>query len=145
MKLFLLISLALASVNAFAYDASLLKDMPFVTTAKYCLECHTKAEALVYKNKVTKSCSVYCQTCHDDLEAHHIVDRFLIGKKSEQIDLHKNKIACFTCHDLTQKRFDNTSWKSESLFESMFQSQDVYRTYFLIEQNNKGQLCKKCH
>ncbi len=145
MKLLPLVFIGLFGIKAFAFDASTIKDMPFVTTAKYCLECHSREEALLFRNKVTKSCSVYCMTCHEELKAHHTVDRFLTGKVPEAIDLHNNKIACFTCHDLRQKRYDSVSWKSESLFESLFQSKDVYPTYFLIERNNEGQLCKKCH
>ncbi len=145
MKSILFIFFSFWSVASFGIDASTKKDMPFVSTAKYCLECHSRQEALVFKVRVTKSCSTYCKTCHKDLTAHHQVDKFLTGKKPKTLDLHNNKIACFTCHDLQTKRFDSVSWKSESLFESMFGSKDVYRTYFLIERNKDGQLCKRCH
>ena len=145
MKFILFTVFSPLSMNSFAYDASTKKDMPFVTTAKYCLKCHTREEALSYRNRTTKPCSVYCMTCHKNLGAHHKVNLFLSGKIPKDIALHKNKVACFTCHDLKKKRFDKVSWKSESLFESMFQSKDIYRTFFLIEWNNEGQLCKKCH
>jgi hypothetical protein len=128
-----------------AYDDSTIKDMPFVTTAKYCLECHSREEALLYRNRTVQSCSVYCSTCHKDLGAHHETDLFLTGKVADGIELLNNKIACFTCHNLKNKRQDSESWKAESLFEKLFQPKTIYPTYFLIERNNKGQLCKKCH
>lgn len=134
-----------APFHTMAIDASTQRDMPFVTTSKYCLSCHTKEQASSYKNDTTRSCSTFCKTCHEDLGGHHKTDMRLKGPASEKAALLDNKVACFTCHDLKKVRFDSSSWKSQSLYESLFNSKKVYSTYFLIEKNNEGQLCKRCH
>ena len=55
------------------------------------------------------------------------------------------KIACITCHDLNNKRYDKTSWKSESLYDRVFSKPTKYKTYYLVIKNNEGQLCITCH
>jgi len=131
--------------NSLAFDESTLKDMPFLTAAEYCLKCHTREEALSFRGKTQDSCSIYCATCHDDLGSHHPVDLYVTGQTPPDIRLLNNKIECFTCHDLKKKRQDTRSWKAQSLFESLFQDQELYKTYFLVVPNDDGQLCKKCH
>lgn len=145
MKYLLAILAVIISSNAYSFDSSTVKDMPFVNSEKYCAECHTQAETSSFKNRTTKSCSVYCSTCHEDLGAHHKVDLRLTKKIPKKLEFLNGKIACFTCHNLKSKRFDSVSWKSESLYESWFNSKKVHNTYFLTIRNNEGQLCKKCH
>jgi len=122
--------------------------MPFIVSSQGCMECHTKEEAISFKNRTTESCSVFCASCHEqtlDLEAHHKVSQRMTTKIPRGIRLLNNRVTCFTCHDLKSKRFDNSSWKAESLYESLFDSKEIYKTYFLIKKNNEGQLCKTCH
>lgn len=141
----LLVLLLLCSVATLAYDPTTIRDMPFVNSSKYCLECHTRTEAQSFENRLTKSCNVYCETCHQDLGAHHKVDQVLEGKTPGDLELLNGRMACFTCHDLDTPRYDSVSWKAESLYESLFSSKKVYRTYFLTIRNNEGKLCKQCH
>lgn len=146
MKLLLLVIASLLySLDGKAYDDSTKKDMPFVTTASYCLDCHTREEARSFRNSTAQSCSVFCSTCHNNLGPHHEIDRYVTGDIPQGIILQNEKIACFTCHDLRNSRQDNVSWKAESLYERMFHRKEIYSTYFLVERNNEGQLCKKCH
>jgi cytochrome c551/c552 len=147
MKLKFLLIAAFLSVSGpvAAFEGPTAEDMPFVQSSESCRECHTPDQVSVFQGNTTKSCSVFCTTCHLDLGAHHEVNLFLPEKPRATIKLLNNKIACFTCHDLTKKRTDKASWKAESLFERMFQSKPVYPTYFLIMKNNEGQLCKQCH
>ena len=126
-------------------DASTKKDMPFVTTAKFCLECHSEEQSVTFRTRTTKSCSTYCKTCHKDLGAHHKTEMRLKGKDTRKVNLLNGKVACFSCHDLSSKRYDSSSWKAQSLYESLFKGKKVYPTYFLIEKNSEGQLCKRCH
>ncbi len=147
MRLRLLLTTALilyASVG-FAFDDSTIEAMPFVLSSDYCQECHTAKDTRAFQLNTTQSCSVYCTTCHDDLGSHHEVNVFIGEKSPPVIALLNDKIACFTCHDLKQKRVDQESWKAESLYESMFNKKEVYPTYYLIIKNNEGQLCKQCH
>lgn len=123
-----------------------LKIMPFVSSNQKCFKCHTDEEAQSFSGKTAQACSNYCLTCHVELEGHHDVGSPLKGKLPQDVKLKdKNRVTCYTCHDLNIKRYDNQSWKSESLFESMFQSKDKHQTFYLTIRNNEGALCKKCH
>lgn len=128
-----------------AIDTSTQKDMPFVTSSKYCVQCHTTEEALSFRTRTTKSCNTYCKTCHEDIGAHHPTNMKLEGTTGKGIALLNDKVACFSCHDLKKKRFDSIPWKAQSLYENLFKSKKVYPTYFMIENNSEGQLCKRCH
>ncbi len=55
------------------------------------------------------------------------------------------KIACFTCHDMSQPRYDGVRWKATSLFDRLFRNESQYHTYFLVMRNSQGQLCLTCH
>jgi hypothetical protein len=84
--------------------------------------------------------------CHKDVEKHHPV-----GPEVEERDkvslplLGDKKVGCISCHDLKTARTDTRSWKSQSLFARMFQSQRTYKTYYLRINNSDGKLCKSCH
>ncbi len=143
--LLILILIVINSGFIFAYDKKTEEIMPFVATNKPCYKCHVPKEADLFKGQTTKSCHVYCSTCHEDLKAHHKVDARLDGKLPEGLKLNSYKVSCYTCHDLNIMRFDQKSWKSESLYENWFSSKKIYKTYYLTVRNNEGKLCKKCH
>lgn len=108
-----------------------------------CRQCHSKEEAESFKGKTARSCSNNCLTCH---KSHHKYNIYLKHNPRKELPLRKDqKITCFTCHNLTQKRFDTTPWKSESLFEHFFKRQEMYKTYYLRIKNNEGALCINCH
>lgn len=142
----LLLFLWLAGAESLsAIDPSTVKDMPFVTSSKFCVECHKTEEALSFRTRTTKTCTTYCNTCHENIGAHHPTDMNLGGHTGRGIELLNDKVACYSCHDLRKKRFDSTPWKAQSLYENLFKRKKVYPTYFLIENNSEGQLCKHCH
>jgi len=124
-------------------DAETIENMPFLISEKYCLECHTKAETKSYQGRTAQSCNEYCLTCH---KVHHPVGKRISRNRPENLKYFKrNKMACFTCHNLHNKRYGKESWKSESLFESVFEDKDKHLTYYLVINNRKGLLCKQCH
>jgi hypothetical protein len=87
-------------------------------------------------------------SCHKraELDRHHRVGITLPGKPAESLMLTPEmKNACFTCHDLSQPRYDSVRWKAASLYDRMFRSQKRYKTYFLVMRNDEGQLCLSCH
>jgi hypothetical protein len=115
----------------------------FLSSPETCRECHTNEEADSFRGKTAKSCSNNCLTCH---KSHHEFKVWLKRKPRNVLPFRKDqKITCYTCHNLTQKRFDTTPWKSESLFEHYFNTQKMYKTYYLRIKNNEGALCKNCH
>ncbi len=129
-----------------AYAPETVKIMPFVLSNKECVKCHTKNEASAFKGKTAQSCYSFCRSCHDDLRGHHEVDKRLARTPSRKMQLKEsNKVTCYTCHDLHNKRYDSISWKSESLFESIFSSKKRYKTFYLTEINRNGNLCRRCH
>ncbi|HOO73042.1 MAG TPA: hypothetical protein PK926_14890 [Spirochaetota bacterium] len=130
-----------------AFDAETKKIMPFLENGRECHACHsTDAEKVLANPAVT--CDAFCISCHKNITSqnHHST-----GIKAQDLDsrgfhlTRLGKIACVTCHDLHEDRFDSYPWIAQSLFDSMFKKQDHYKTYYLIVQNNKGQLCRTCH
>jgi len=149
LKLSLFIAFFLAFTVVLPIDRALADDPPnekhelFLSSVVECLGCHKKNEAESFAGQSAKSCSNYCLTCH---KGHHKTD--IRPKREPRINMplkENNKITCYTCHDLKWKRFDDTSWKSESLFESIFNREERYPTYYLRIKNNEGALCKNCH
>lgn len=124
-----------------AYDNETKKIMPFVSSKSACLKCHDRSEI----DNPACACDEFCIKCHEDSEKHHSVGARIKDKIGLFKLTKKNKIACYTCHDLNVQRFDTVSWRSESLFEKVFRGKSRYKTYYLIMRNNNGQLCRKCH
>lgn len=127
-------------------DRETLKIMPFMSDFALCLECHRRGEVEAAAANAMNGCDRACLTCHGDMEPHHRtgmevdfeVPRFIVlmGKK---------KLACVSCHDLTRSRYDSKSWRSESLFGKLFKSGSRFKTYYLVQNNSSGELCKVCH
>jgi hypothetical protein len=77
---------------------------------------------------------------------HHKVDVVLENEPENGLKLTTDhRDACFTCHDLSRPRYDSARWKAVSLFDKMFRQEARYKTYFLVQRNDSGQLCLNCH
>jgi hypothetical protein len=80
------------------------------------------------------------------MDRHHTVGTELTEKPDEVLKLTaEKKTACFTCHDLSRPRYDSVRWKAASLYDRLFRAQKRYKTFFLSERNDQGQLCLSCH
>lgn len=117
------------------------------TAAKACVSCHKDGQKRFASNQ-NKTCTTYCMSCHlkAEMDRHHTVGTEL--PKVPQDVLHltsEKKVACATCHDLSQPRYDSVRWKASSLFDRMFRNENRYKTYFLAMRNDQGQLCLSCH
>ena len=122
------------------------KIMPFVNDHSYCLECHSREELNTRCTDPARTCDTFCEKCHKDMDAHHKVGMEVSFKVPGNIFLINGKrLGCISCHDLKNRRFDDKPWKANSLFGRLFERKEKYKTYFLIKNNSKGQLCKACH
>ena len=141
-------ALPLIFMTVYSSDQATLKIMPFVDMANnsiHCLKCHTPAESAGFTD-VTKICDQMCLTCHGDMKSHHKTGVRLTRKTPDVISLKKNRtLGCVSCHDLRAARFDTRSWKAQSMFDAAFRSEGIHKTYYLVERNNDGQLCGRCH
>ena len=143
MAALLIVVWSLASLSQIDETA---KIMPFVHDSSSCKSCHASAEQAAWLNEPAKSCSTFCVTCHKEMGPHHSVGSTIETRNPAQFALTSKKtLACITCHDLKISRFDSKPWKSESLFGSIFQRGAAYKTFYLVERNNRGQLCRQCH
>jgi hypothetical protein len=87
-----------------------------------------------------------CVTCHSNTIGNHHAFGVKMKKIPDGIVLSgSDRIMCITCHDVTKQRYDSRPWKSMSLYESLFSSEKRYKTYYLIMNNNNGELCITCH
>ncbi len=143
MAVLLIVVWSLASLSQIDETA---KIMPFVHDASSCKSCHASAEQAAWLKEPARSCSTFCVTCHKEMGPHHSVGSTIETKNPAQFALTSKKtLACITCHDLKTSRFDSKPWKSESLFGGIFQREATYKTFYLVERNNRGQLCRQCH
>ena len=111
-----------------------------------CADCH-KDSASRWESSQNHPCTPYCKSCHQKMmDRHHHVDITLPKRPDEVLKLAAEmKIACFTCHDMSHPRYDSVRWKAASLYDRLFRAQKRYKTYFLSERNDQGQLCLSCH
>lgn len=117
------------------------------TAAKACVSCHKDAQERIASNQY-KTCTTYCMSCHKETEMarHHTVGTELPTVPQDALYLTSGKkVACATCHNLSQPRYDSVRWKASSLFDRIFHNENRYKTYFLAMQNDRGQLCLSCH
>ena len=135
-----------AGIYSYGIDNETKKIMPFVDNNTYCTGCHKASEEKERLRNPSKACDIFCRKCHTDMSKHHPVGVKLKNDLPENVLLTSGKkIACITCHDLNNKHYDTVSWKAQSLFGSVFKSEESYKTYYLIIRNNDGDLCRKCH
>jgi len=140
-----LLSIIALSAIDLGFDKETLSIKPYLSDPSSCLSCHTEADKPMLHDTAL-SCDALCLTCHADFTASH----HPIGIRNRHADpslvLTKyGRIGCRTCHDLHVKRFDTRPWKSETLYQRIFNRQDRYKTYFLFKQNTNGELCRQCH
>jgi hypothetical protein len=127
-----------------AFDNKSLEIHPFIQSTAYCTPCHSKNDKKIIDRN--KTCAELCFTCHKEIKNHHVINVKMAETHPGELRLtEKKRITCITCHSLDNSRFDNSSWRAESLYEKAFAGKSQYKTYFLIKKNNDGQLCKTCH
>ena len=116
--------------------------------AAACAACHAAAGEALWATRQDRPCSPYCMTCHGKAEMarHHNVGTPLKRPPGAALPLAKGqRVACFTCHLLSQPRYDSVRWKAASLYDRTFRTASQYKTYFLVTRNDQGQLCLACH
>jgi hypothetical protein len=127
-----------------ALDNENLTIHPFLQSETYCMDCHSKDKK--HQTETGAVCSQMCMTCHKDMDNHHAINLKISEKLPSEFMLSsKKRVACITCHNIHNIRFDEVSWKAESLYEKVFKDEKKYKTYYLVKRNNEGQLCKTCH
>ncbi len=129
-------------------DREAMAVMPFLSKpAAECGGCHPSPGPDPSKDFLARACSFFCLKCHKNVvEGHHSVGSLIDARLPAVLRLNsKGQTACITCHDLTRPRFDSEPWKSTSLFSGMFRRSARHNTYFLVQKNNSGQLCRSCH
>lgn len=112
-----------------------------------CASCHKDAPKRLVTHQ-HRPCSPYCATCHkkDEMDKHHPVGVEIEHEGHKEMPIgEKKEIACVTCHNMSQARYDKERWKATSLFDRMFRNETKHKTYFLSMKNDKGQLCLTCH
>ena len=122
--------------------------MPFISNpSPTCQGCHHSEGTDTLTNPLIRACSTFCLKCHQKIvEGHHTINSSIDAKLPQVLRLNtKGQTACITCHELNRPRYDSAPWKSTSLFSSMFRRSGRYNTYFLVQKNNSGQLCRNCH
>ncbi|MEI7841784.1 MAG: hypothetical protein WCI39_02030 [Gallionellaceae bacterium] len=115
--------------------------------ASACALCHKDAAKRLAAHQ-HRPCSPYCSTCHkkEEMDRHHPVGTELEHDADDEMPLTaKKEIACVTCHNMSQPRYDTQRWKATSLFDRLFRNEKQHKTYFLSMKNDKGQLCLTCH
>lgn len=128
-----------ASVRSSFSDEDTEKIMPFVKSIRN----QDRKSLASGKNVLTDS---LCITCHLDIrQNHHIYGVRMKSKPDDVVLSGSDRIMCITCHDVSKNRYDTKPWKSMSLFDSLFSSDKKFKTYFLIKNNNNGELCITCH
>lgn len=143
----LAITVFLAGTLSFSSDPETKKIMPFIDDNSYCLKCHSPEEAKLIVVP-SRSCATYCRTCHKEVDnkSHHTVGVKILEEHKKSFPYSRlGNVSCFTCHDLEKNRFDSHPWKAQSLFDKTFKKKNFYKTYYLVIQNDNGQLCKACH
>ncbi len=130
-----------------ARSAGCLPKESVKTPHSVCASCHEDNQAR-YASHQRRPCTPYCMSCHTkkEMDRHHTVGTPLPRNAHETLPLtSKQQVACTTCHDLSQTRYDKVRWKATSLFDRLMHNESRYKTYFLSMRNDKGQLCLTCH
>jgi hypothetical protein len=130
-----------------ARTAGCLPPASLPSPATVCSSCHEDSQKR-WAARQNQPCTAYCMSCHKkaEMERHHTIGSVLPDIPGEVLRLTEDKkTACFTCHNLSQPRYDSVRWKAASLFDRLFRSESRYKTFFLAQRNEQGQLCQNCH
>jgi len=129
-----------------ALDHEAQKTLPAAEQIRACLSCHASEKEKPKLVDPIRTCDANCKRCHKDVEKHHPVGPEVEEKEKVSLPLlGDKKVSCISCHDMKTVRYDNRSWKSQSLFGRLFQGHTTYKTYYLRMNNSDGGLCKACH
>ena len=139
-----LIGLSLEEENA--QTVGCLPGKTVENPSSVCAPCH-KDRVTRWELYQDQPGSPYCMSCHKKtMGRHHIIGTVLTEKPVGPLKLtSEKKTACFTCHNLSRPRYDSVRWKAASLYDRIFHPEKRYKTYFLSERNDQGQLCLSCH
>lgn len=113
-----------------------------------CAACHAADAPARWAARGDRPCTPWCLTCHGkaEMDQHHPVGTVLRKKPGPAFPLTADgRTACATCHVLSRPRTDTVRWKAASLFDRLFRGEPRYKTYYLTERNDQGQLCLACH
>ena len=130
-----------------AHSAGCLPKESVKSPSAVCASCHDDAQKR-YATNHHHPCTPYCIECHKktEMDRHHSVGTQLPRDAHDALILTSRKqIACTTCHDLSQSRYDKVRWKATSLYDRLFRNESRHKTYFLSMRNDHGQLCLTCH
>ncbi len=117
-----------------------------VVDMSLCLDCHGREEMETRYGDLSRACDAACFKCHKGMEGHHKTGMAVDFKVPGRIRLvSENRVGCITCHDLTVERYCDRCRKAQSLFARVFSAKKQHKSYYLVMDNRKGQLCKKCH
>jgi len=140
-----LLSIISLSAIDLGFDRETISIKPYLTDPASCLSCHKETEESMLRDTAL-SCDTHCLSCHGDITVAHHPTGIRNRRTDATLVLTKfGRIGCRTCHDLHVKRFDSEAWKSETLFQRIFNHQERYKTYFLFKKNTNGELCRQCH
>jgi hypothetical protein len=131
-----------------AHSAGCLPKNTVPNPSSVCAGCHNDSLSR-WESNWNRPCTPYCISCHKktEMDRHHTVGSELPKAPPDAVLklASKNRTACFTCHDLSHPRYDGVRWKAASLYDRLFRNEKRYKTYFLSERNEQGQLCLSCH
>ena len=119
-----------------------------LASAAACAPCHATDAQTRWEASRHRACTPLCLTCHtkEAMAKHHPVDNPVTRPPRIPLRLTGDqKSACFTCHDLGNRRYDAVRWKAESLFGRLLRRESRHLTYYLATRNDRGQLCLACH
>lgn len=111
-----------------------------------CARCHAADPAAALAPRLARPCVALCASCHELRGGHHPVGVALSpGSRPPLLLTDDGRTTCCTCHDVTRPRVDGVAWASRSLFDRLARRVRESRTYYLVERNDRGQLCRACH
>ncbi|HAI70817.1 MAG TPA: hypothetical protein DCW74_20255 [Alteromonas australica] len=120
-----------------------------------CLGCHKEMPSSLPQNgRLTEVNRKHFHTddatmstsCHDPSSAKHMLGKFSPEQLPPHMALSKDgRVTCLTCHFVHGELEDDKPWANVGLFEKLFNSEKLYKTYLLRETNVNGELCLTCH
>lgn len=138
----------LATITALTLSAQEMLGHGSLAEPSACVACHKEDGQARWTNQRWRACTPFCLSCHSpaDTAQHHPVGKALRKPLTVPLPLGPGEVmACRTCHDLSRAREDSVRWRAESLYGRLFRRQSRHKTYFLVQRNDRGQLCLACH
>ncbi len=154
MRRFLAAALAVALVGTTAWARAGDDPHDFLGQVGQCLRCHVEVPrkgAPRGTARLQKDVVSLCLDCHreKDLSSLHPVDIRPGARVPSDLPLDEHgTITCATCHDPHGRYEANEPHVAETLSKrivSLLTGRKKYRTFYLRQRNDKGQLCLGCH